>query len=237
MLNGLHDIHSVSKKNNIRYYAAYGTLIGAIREKGMIPWDRDADILVNINDYEKLLQNMNNYNNGFKLYKLSNSYEHLFSRYTIQGHSHLEDGCSIDLFPLVGLPRGKYKIKLFRIIAKINFKCYFAKKIDLRHYKSRKMRGIQVGLVKFLLLPIPKSLLINIYIKQCKMYDIDKSEKVYNICGSYGANEVFESDWFKATEEVIFESQKINIPAGYDEILRQLYGDYMVKKKENYLND
>ena len=55
LLNMLSWFHDFCEKNNLKYYILYGTLLGAIRHKGFIPWDDDIDVGMPRDDYEKFL--------------------------------------------------------------------------------------------------------------------------------------------------------------------------------------
>ena len=61
MLDTIKHIDKICRLENIKYFAAYGTLLGAVREKGFIPWDDDADLFMLRDDYEKFCKVFNNH--------------------------------------------------------------------------------------------------------------------------------------------------------------------------------
>ena len=107
-------------ENNLRYYLAYGTLLGAVRHKGYIPWDDDIDVVMPRADYEKFLNLMSKDTHSYiKIVHLDNR-KHFFGPYamlinTQTGMSHNAvrqeyiDGLGvyIDIFPLDGRPEGE----------------------------------------------------------------------------------------------------------------------------------
>lgn len=218
------------------YYCGYGTLIGTIREKGLIPWDEDCDIWVPITYYDEFIDRLKQKNNGSfsVLSRADEDYSHLFSRVVVKGDNHLKT--SVDIFPLVGISENKVMQKKFIIKSKFIFKFYFAKCVSLKEYKYRKLRGIQILLAKIVVSPLRKSWFLKRYDKQCEKYPLEKSEYIYNICGSYGKKEIFKHEWFKGVIRTDFEYLKVNSPSGYDELLTHIYGDYKTAKREDYLS-
>ena len=97
------------KENNIRYFLAYGTLLGAIRYKKFIPWDDDVDVLVPREDYDRLLHLFQD-NEKYRLYAFEKNENYLFpfakicdleTRKDEFGYeSSIELGVDIDVFPL-----------------------------------------------------------------------------------------------------------------------------------------
>ena len=126
-------IHNFCVNNNIRYSLAYGTLLGAIRHKGYIPWDDDVDILMPRPDYEKFLKLYPGYNKNHTVqtYINDDSYYLAFAK-VYDNRTELivfptRTGVFVDIFPVDGLPdsvelsRRYYKDKLKLIFNDILF--------------------------------------------------------------------------------------------------------------------
>src|SRR5690554_4492300 len=79
----LKEIDKISKEFDLLYYLSYGTLLGAIRHEGYIPWDCDTDIIVSVKDYEKFCSSLSKHlPSEYKLFswELDPDYTELFSR-------------------------------------------------------------------------------------------------------------------------------------------------------------
>lgn len=113
-LDALKFIDSVCKENGLIYFAAYGTLLGAIRHKGFIPWDDDIDIYMPRPDFIKFVEVINNYEHPYSIRSLNDKdYFHAFAKlsddrtYLIEKQfksKSRELGVYVDIFILDGLP-------------------------------------------------------------------------------------------------------------------------------------
>ena len=110
----LNFINEVASENDIQYYLAGGTLLGAIRHKGFIPWDDDIDIIVPRRDYRKLIDSINNKKSRYKAISAydNKNYRYLFFKVVDtttelieKGSIQMEGlGVYVDVFPLDNLP-------------------------------------------------------------------------------------------------------------------------------------
>ena len=128
----LKDVHSFCELHQIRYSLAYGTLIGAVRHKGFIPWDDDVDIVIPRPDFERFCQEYKS-SLGYELYTPEDSYNFLpYARVCDNEHTIVKTnrpwsteptGIWIDIFPLDGLPSDETDflnlVKSLRSIQKI----------------------------------------------------------------------------------------------------------------------
>ena len=224
-------LHEFCQENNIKYFVGYGTLLGAVRHKGFIPWDDDIDIIMPRKDYDKLIELFNKQNSAYKLknieidkkypYNFSKIYntettlvENLYSKYNI--------GIYIDIFPLDGWPKNNFTIKLLYLLEKIT---------KIKTYKISKLHGFKKNVILILLKPliifISTKNIFHFINKIC--YRAEKEEGVIGniVANVYGNKEKMEKKWFSDSNESEFENIKVNIPVGYDNILRCLYGNYM----------
>lgn len=215
--------HRFCEKNNIKYYLAYGTLIGAIRHKGFIPWDDDIDVVMLREDYEKVKQLLSNdmIENKYEFISFDNGKFHqpvgkIVDTTTIAYKSpDGQFGLWIDIFPLDYYDaKIKRKCMFWRniIIAKTTNKFNFSNKKDIAKF-----------FVKLLSMPFS--------IKSC-------AEKIENATRNAPKNELYTvaytpyfSDVIREDElvrkEVRFEDRYFFTFENYDEILRRIYGDYM----------
>lgn len=215
-LEMLKDIDSFCREHDITYYLAYGTLLGAIRHKGYIPWDDDVDLMIKREDAERLKREFTSDICKYSDIDTEDIYTFPFPRITHKGsYSSVGKvaksyGICIDLYVLEGIPDDK--------------ESYF-KKVR----KIQKMRLVWNRIAfKFLrnlpLQTFPLMKLFNEWHRNIlRKYPLETSN-CYGIDGDY---KVFNKAIFSEKVEVDFEGYKFFAPAGFDEFLTVKYGDYM----------
>ena len=229
---------SICKENGLKYYLAGGTLLGAIRHKGFIPWDDDIDVCMPRKDYMrlfKILKTSNLHKNLGVNSNLLNNFNAPFTK-IIDKHTLIECKYSadeynrhlwIDVFPVDGLPNDINSVKA------IYDKCDFYRKI-LTLSEARLGEGTTVlkKYSKYILKPLAR-----IYGKQRCIDSIEKiaAQYPYDECmyvgivtwGLYGVGERMLKEEFEKAVEVEFEGYKFPAFSCWDSYLRGLYGDYM----------
>lgn len=241
------DILKKTKKilddNNFRYYMLGGTLLGAIRHKGFIPWDDDIDIGLPRSDYEKFLELAKNelkYPYELQISKNSNG-RYYYARIVNNDYKLLREvgyedaiiSCWIDVFPLDGVPDKKIKFKIWKYSAKFMYKLFIAS--DFSYFVNKEKKCSIFGtfarkiFLKFKLEKIiPKKLVIKMLDKILKSNDFDKSEYVCNFCGFWGEKEIFPRKIYDDYKFYKFEDVELCGPSNYDLVLTQMYGNYMI---------
>ena len=233
-------IDRVCRKNNIMYFLSGGTAIGAIREKGFIPWDDDVDIMLPRDEYERLIDVLIRENNkDYAIHSLRETdwdrmYACMFHNKTTGTHDLLKYVCmgvTIDILPIDGLPdtleearkyysglKRKYALlnACMRIGFKDNEKHKFAKKLVHRVVKHIGAHRICVD--------------IDNKAKQRRYQDCDHVG--CSVLRNYMEREYFDKQWFNHQEYVYFEDTKLPVMNGYDNYLNALYGDYMKRPEQ-----
>jgi lipopolysaccharide cholinephosphotransferase len=237
-LDLLKELVKVCKANNLRYFLAGGTLLGAIRHQGFIPWDDDIDVLMPRKDYMQLVEIFNVENKeNMKIFSIYNNSDYYYSflklvdtRTTLIEHQKLlikDLGVSIDIFPMDGMPESRVETK--RLLKKIRqyYKMQYAARLpgfssDCRWYKFVQMyvRYILAKRIGY------KKLIKNIENLTTK-YDYETSDYIGCSVAGYGIKERVSKKAFESAIEVQFEDGYYNAPIGYDEYLSNLYGNYM----------
>lgn len=229
-------IVKICKEYNLRYFLVGGTLLGAIRHQGFIPWDDDIDISMPRKDYEKLIHIFSNIKGRYKLLQINNNTNYFYSFIKIvdtktkliecNRKTYIKDlGIYVDIFPLDGL--GNDRNKAIKKVLKIS-------KIGRRVARSAEnlSNQLRVNKIKILTLKCLVNVvgrekyfqIINNHLKKC---DFDDSKFIGCVYGMYGESEVIERKHYASTIDVEFEGKKYKAPIGYDCYLKQLYGDYM----------
>lgn len=239
-------LHEICEKNGIKYYIVYGTLIGAVRHHGFIPWDDDFDICMTRDDYEKFIDIVNKMNDArYKIASRANTtnYYNGIARFYDANYEYrtklnvlqYEQGVFIDIYPLD--PCADTVAETQKIYNSV-------KKLDARYiiYCTKKSLSnslkniIRVPYHYFLRFRYGKSFpqKIDEMIKQ-KIYKKLSSNSKY--VAFYWENRkdfrMFERAWFNERILVDFENRKYWIPKEYDRMLRLSYGDYMILPPEN----
>ena len=231
MFDALKEIDEICKKNKIKYYLFAGTALGAIRHKGFVPWDDDLDIIMPREDYEKFLTVAKNQLDN-KYYLQSEFSEHwpmFYSKLRVNNTTCMEryypkdsmmhQGIFIDIFPCDNLSDNK----IIRGVQFISSKIVIAKSLDKRGYLTdSKMKILFMFVCKIL----PYKFFWNI----AKMQNKKSTKMVHTFfaaASKYKKN-IFTREWFEKFTEVEFEGEKFPISAYYDDMLKVIYGNYMV---------
>ena len=244
----LEEIDRICKAHGIQYFADWGTLLGAVRHKGFIPWDDDIDIVMKRKDYNKFLQVVQEeIPSGWLMCNASlpggDDWDHEFSR-LINGlkidfaKEHLDKfhGCpyivGVDIFPLDNLPEDEEEVSVLYSLMKIAYgTIFFVKRNEMEIAEKQldeleKMcqikfdRGGNLSQQLFQLLDILNS-----------SYSHIETPEMISYFSWYIQNKkvIFKKEWYSESIEVPFENMMIPIPIGYEQVLKVLYGeDYMV---------
>lgn len=240
-LNILIYFTEVCEENNLRYYLGGGTLLGAVRHKGFIPWDDDIDVMMPRPDFQKLLSLSIN-NENYNIIKPGTAgYYYNFAK-LVDTRTILEEkgiklidglGVYIDIFPLDGMPetpdaRKKRFKELNSIRKRINNTCLLKPKFHRNPFAYLKACRIYNSNKNIDLSSLQKK-----YLDSALKNSFDDSEFVFAAGGAYGARDIFPGKWFEKEIELQFENLSVKAFNGYDFYLTQLYGDYMTLPPED----
>lgn len=235
MLDLLKKFSCYCEKNNLRYYLAAGTLLGAVRHQGYIPWDNDIDVWMPRPDYEEFLSKMKNekvdsYIECLQYQEVKTfPFAKLIDNRTILKEHFLvtEDslGVYIDIFPLDGLPEEAGDRKKIENKAKIYKKLY-----AFANYRFGTGSSNGMKCIKMLLYPFSK-MVSNRWVCDrlnhlCQSYDYDNCRWVGTVVWGPGEPDFFLREYFEAGKAV-FEKNYFCIPKDYDAVLKKKYGNYM----------
>jgi lipopolysaccharide cholinephosphotransferase len=229
------ELDRICKKHDIQYSLAYGSLLGAVRHKGFIPWDDDMDVFMFREDYNRFCEvcvdeldrarfylqthkNTHNYRWGYAKLRRNDT------EYVRKGQEHLQypSGVSIDVFPLDSVPDSRILRPFF------HFACFLTRKI-LWSEAGKKCESSPVKRwIYQLLAKIPKEVVFR------GLYD-----KLVNFCGDRETDQVrvitlpnprFYAHlraWYRDLQDYQFEGFWFPGPRDYDACLSYQYGDYM----------
>ena len=245
-LNKLHEIQielldevvKICKKNNLHYFLIGGTLLGAVRHQGFIPWDDDLDIAMPREDYEKFLNvalnhldskyfvdnfntNKSYYLNFTKIRKKNTLFVQNFEEY-YNGPKEIW----IDIFPLDNLKKEKGIFQDMRIKV---IKCLRS----IAHYRMGFFLGNKkICIKKFvgtIFKPISSSSMMKIADNLMKKGYKKDSKYFINIASQYNFHkQTISKTKFFPIKMLQFEGKEYFVPNDYDYVLKRIYNDYMV---------
>lgn len=231
LLEILIELDRICTKHNIPYYLYGGTLLGAVRHKGFIPWDDDIDVAMFREDYngfkEVVRKELNTEKFFFQTQETDENYNWVFGRirkentlFMRQGQEHMgyHNGIFIDVFPLDYISENKFKQK-FTLYA-----CKACKKILWSPIGIYQGKNTVHKIIFRILNLIPRKIAISLY----EFFAINMTKKKTSLIASHNAfSVVLERKWYEKMVKVEFESKEFNAPKNYQEFLQVRYGDYM----------
>lgn len=241
------DFKKICEQENISYFLIGGTLLGAVRHKGFIPWDDDLDIGMLREDFEKFLEVCrdklpSNYflqtldtdpEFGLPIAKLRKNMTLFVEHASAKVDMH--SGIYIDIFPYDNVPDNIFFMIYQRAIT------YILKRLVLlkSYYNLKKQENIfKIMIINLLVIVcsfIPKKRMINIYLREIKRFNnIKDTQYLTNFGGSYSYNkEKIQRVWLNKLIRLKFENEQFNVPSQYHSMLKSIYGNYMELPPEN----
>lgn len=222
-LNMLQEVDKFCRNNNIRYSLAFGTLLGAVRHKGFIPWDDDMDIMMPMPDLERFRQEFSSENvryidvNNEKHYPFP--FPDIVDTHTYSKRGLIAKGWGIDinLYPIKGLPNTKEEIDKYYASADKILK----KRLFINSLRYRMIQWFPIN-------DIPLNTYFNKkYAKFCNQYPYEGTKYYLVHASNLSWRFTYDLDLFEELIDVPFENYTFLAIAKYDRLLTQMYGDYM----------
>lgn len=234
------EMDRLCRENNIEYFIDSGTLLGAVRHKGFIPWDDDVDVVLKRSEFNKLLAAGDKLSAGFRLVRPENS-EYFFDNTTriVYENSLLhtpsdedkqfnndQNHIALDLFPLDNLGggiSGKLQILMIKIIYGMELSLRY--KIDYSKYSV--IDKIKVMILRTMGRPFSLKKLIRMFNKNATKYNNKHSE--YYVSAYYPIPDIskpIKTEWYEKSCVQYINQVPFPAPAGYRGLLTSLYGDY-----------
>ena len=231
-LNMLEELHNFCVANDIKYSLAYGSLIGAIRHNGYIPWDDDIDIFMTRDEYDKFKSSFRHKYLVFSDYSINSNHMLSFGKlYDIR--TVFEEPTAIkmitsvylDIFIIDGL--GNDYDKAVRHYKKLTFlnKAQIFKMVKLSKNRSL-IRNMVLCLGKFFLLPISYRKLLEMTIRNKEKYNYKDSNYAGELSfGTY--RRILPKSVYEKYILHKFENIDVYVIKEYDTYLKSIFGDYM----------
>lgn len=235
-LDILRNVHMWCSENKIKYWLDCGTLLGAIRHKGYIPWDDDIDIGMLREDYDRFCKNFRSLDGKYKVICIEND-KHFYQPHAkiLDTSTFLIDGgyetcINIDLFVYDNAPDDdSLANKMFKRRAFLRKLLEIKQNISVSDENSiilKTKRLVEIAMLSL----IPNRLIVKAMVRNCKKFSKTETKRIGNF-SSY-ANVVCDKEIFNSFIDAEFEGEKYKIPSEYDKWLRAFYGDYMILPDE-----
>lgn len=241
LLNTYKVVDDICKKHNWKLFLTGGSVLGAVRHQGFIPWDDDMDLALPREDYEKFAQiapkELPDYLQLVWM-KRPHHYKLADIRYEMKLNSDSQKAMnegdksyvSIDIQPFDGLPT----IKLFRLehcmkvmYYRVSYIMCNPQKICIGRGRKKWELFLIFVLKKFSFCFKKEEESQNKFDRTMRRYNYGNSEYIADFVGKYKFRDTYPKSWWEPGIMVAFEGVQVRIPSEYDKYLSRIYGDYM----------
>lgn len=261
-LEVLNEIAKICSAHHLTWYMAYGSLLGAVRHQGFIPWDDDIDIWIPRKDYQLFLQVAGQeLPTGYRLRSplLEDGYPEFQSCVTNSDSISIEPerlkkfhGCpfvvSIDVFPLDDLPMedDALQFALFQTVRQAALMVKEGRKdtaVEEILQLIEKQCDVTIGR-EYLQTDAPDQIqeelisgLWGLANEIAAWHTTGEAEEVCMYLDYFKYGKKYQNAWFGNPDRLIYEGMYVPVPQNYDAILRIIYGDYMVRRRNAAAHD
>lgn len=233
LLKILKAVVALCEKYNIRYSLYCGTLLGAVRHKGFIPWDHDVDLTMPWEDYQLFLEHADELPAGFICIHRKNvrDFHYIWARVVAEGTTFMNrdlaaldipGGLFVDIYPMIGTPSTTLGQKLQKRLIYVMRVLQQAPTYPVRNYPGRaKFIKMALGNCPYVI----RQTFINILAPFC-LISTDGAEWIGTIDSAPFEGKYRRENW-QQMETLLFEDAYFLAPAQYHIILRRMYGNYM----------
>lgn len=232
------------EEHGLTYYCVGGTVIGAIRHQGMIPWDDDIDVAMPRPDYDRFVEICKAA--PMPDYELATpemeGYPYFFAKFCDKNTTLIElenvpcmYGIYIDIFPMDGTAADadeacrlmrrfkRWNNKINACLARLSMKEYLSLFLQPKEYGRAAVQTLSfiVGRERM------RRFFINKLDGIARSNPYATATRIANYGGAWAEKEIYPADWLTPCTTKTFEGREVNIPGQYDLYLTQMYGDYM----------
>ncbi len=231
-------------EKGLRFWLAYGTLLGAVRHKGPIPWDEDVDVYMPIDDFERLAGMWRELQDGdivLQCHESDPRYQLDPMRLRMRGTYYptrpsvncgwKEQGAWVDIYPLYPQKRvspfGEARFKLSSALNSMTYHRLYDKSTYFRTSSKAVLAAHRAAMGFSRLMSLEGWMALRRRVRKSGAAVIGENRYCTQHC-QYGYRKgTFDIAWFDETVRLDYGSHSYPAPAGWDALLTQVYGDYM----------
>lgn len=245
-LNVIKKIEDICEIIDVKYFITYGTLIGAVRHKGFIPWDDDFDIMMLRPDYDKFVAYCEKHAEELFPYRIAtynNTYRYTFAiarfcdtSYEMEmfNGNEVEMGLFIDIYPLDGLGKGisdfSRKVTLIKL-KWLRQGIYYSYKENVVQDSNNALKEFCKTVFCKYAQRKGKDYFINKLEKKSRKHSVEESDFV--ACITWTIMQPIKKEYTTELIDMEYENVTVKAPKYYDELLTMWYGDYMMLPPED----